>query len=92
MFNRTSDYSQLEVKEADMTLEIIKNRAIKGGPKLEVIKKIQCLLTALTRELINITTWSLPLLQSTALAYGIGLKGLYLQALQTLDIYVERDT
>ena len=56
MFNRTSDCSQLEVKEADMTLERIKNRAIKGRPKFKVIKKIQCLLTALTRELINITT------------------------------------
>jgi hypothetical protein len=56
VFNRTSDCSQLEVKEADMTLDSIKSRGIKGGPKLKVIKKIQCLLTALTRELINITT------------------------------------
>jgi len=56
VFNRTSDWSQLEVKEADMTLDRIKIRAIKGGAKLILIKKIQCLLTAPTREHISITT------------------------------------
>ena len=86
MFNRTSDCSQLELKEADMTLDSIKTRAIKGGRNLKVIKKIQCKLTAPTRKLISITSWSQPQTQSTAPAIGICPKGLFLQAPKTADI------
>ena len=74
-----------------MTLDCNKIRGIKGRPNLKVIKKIQCQLTAPTREHINITTQSQPQPQSTAPAIGIGPKGLFLQGPKTSDIWLMRD-